>query len=796
MTVSRFQKLAAVLAAMAWGTSVSAAPLPTLTVDGSDLVTPDGEVVMLRGCNLGNWLLLEPWMLGLDQGPGPEQIDDQHEIFELFHERFGAERAAELIERHRAGWMTPRDFEIIASFGMNAVRLPIHYSLMIDADGPLELHEDAFRWIDAGVEMAAAAGLYTVLDLHGVPGGQSVDAPSGRVEENDFWTNTDDQDRTVFLWEKLADRYGDHPAVAAYDVVNEPFGDFVENISPKMGEIFDRLHDAIRAIDADTLIYAPGTLQGIRHYGDPADHGWTNVGFTEHTYPGLFGQGEPSLATHAEFLNHWVPAKAAYLDKLDVPFFVGEYNVVFDSVGGPDLMRRFIDVFESVGWSSTMWAYKLVQREGGITQSNWSMVANERPLDLRDLKTASFETLRDRFAGYATEPLAIDEALRAALVAEEPSLALVPERKLVQIADETMPGWTATDIGDATRGGLALAEGGGWHVAGAGNDLFGRSDEFRFVHRPAVGAGDTLYTTLHALEDTHQYAKAGVMLRGSTEAGSAHALIHATPSGRIVIARRGADGASTDETVVGVSGFPVGLGVGLLEDGMHVAWTDTRGEWSRRSIDMPEVAQPLLGLAVLSHSPGVRAVAHFDAPSPEPTQVRTERAGESVLSNGSFEEAAPGASAGRSWLHWSDVISRQDGWSPVRDGSSILAYRHWEAGGDSSGVWQDVDTVPGTDFRFEVYANLDRGAAGGSPPAAVELRAEAIQPDGSVLRLATRTWQAEELATGEEWSRLELPLTAMGEATRVLIVTWPAAEGRRDGALKFDDASLTSRPRR
>ena len=53
--------------------SVGAA-LPQLNVSGRDLVDESGEKITLRGCNLGNWLLIEPWMLGIRD----EKIRDQY----------------------------------------------------------------------------------------------------------------------------------------------------------------------------------------------------------------------------------------------------------------------------------------------------------------------------------------------------------------------------------------------------------------------------------------------------------------------------------------------------------------------------------------------------------------------------------------------------------------------------------------------------------------------------------------------------------------------------------------------
>ena len=44
--------------------AVFAASLPSLHPDGTRMVDASGKPVVLRGCNLGNWLMIEPWMLG------------------------------------------------------------------------------------------------------------------------------------------------------------------------------------------------------------------------------------------------------------------------------------------------------------------------------------------------------------------------------------------------------------------------------------------------------------------------------------------------------------------------------------------------------------------------------------------------------------------------------------------------------------------------------------------------------------------------------------------------------------
>src|SRR5690349_15118870 len=78
--------------------------LPALRADGTRMVGPDGKAVVLRGCNLGNWLMIEPWMLG-----GCIEAQDQGQITDLLRQRFGDERGYGLLELYRQNYITPRD---------------------------------------------------------------------------------------------------------------------------------------------------------------------------------------------------------------------------------------------------------------------------------------------------------------------------------------------------------------------------------------------------------------------------------------------------------------------------------------------------------------------------------------------------------------------------------------------------------------------------------------------------------------------------------------------------------------
>ena len=589
--------------------SLFAAPnLPPLRVEGTRLVDPSGQPVDLRGTNVGNWLILEMWMLGADGGEG--QQSDQYDFEETLEKRFGSAERERLMELYRHSWMTPRDWRAIQSYGFNLVRLPINHRLIEEGETG-RLKPEGLRWIDHAVRQAAAHGLYTILDMHGAPGGQSQYDHTGRRDQNKIWTDERAQERLAELWKGLAARYRDNPNVAAYDPFNEPYG----GSKPDQVKLFERCYAAIRAEDSSKLILAHGNWDDFDHYGDPKEKGWTNVGFQMHYYPGLFGGGEPTLLTHARHLRT-LPGIRARLEKLNVPFLVGEMNVVFQAAGGPAMMRRTFDAHSEGGWMTTMWSYKVLRAEGGIGDSHWGMVTNAQPFSWPNVNTASLDELEEAIRSLGTMDLQVYDELRSAFTGPAPELKL-PELPAPRLsAPQTMvPGWTARDIGGPLAGGQEPLSGGLIALYGGGNDIWGSQDQFRFMTK-TYRNNAVISAEVESLEDTDSYAKAGLMARAGVGADAALAMITVFPSGEVQFAWRTANGAAMESTPDGPRlSFPVRLR--LTRQGSNFigeAWQD--GGWKevgRTTLGLP--AQLEWGLISLSHSSGTLTRAVYRSPA-------------------------------------------------------------------------------------------------------------------------------------------------------------------------------------
>ena len=72
---------------------------------------------------------------------------------------------------------------------------------------------------------------------------------------------------------------------------------------------------------------------------------------------------------------------------------------------------------------------------------------------------------------------------------------------------------------------------------GSGTDIGGTSDEFHYAFKQLTGAG-SITVKVESLTDTHSWARAGVMIRDTLDAGSPHAMVVVTPNGRVAFGFR------------------------------------------------------------------------------------------------------------------------------------------------------------------------------------------------------------------------------------------------------------------
>ncbi|MDF3014011.1 MAG: endoglucanase [Cellvibrio sp.] len=365
--------------------SSSVAPdegMTMLKTDGTRWVKASGTPILLKGTNLGNWLVQEFWMMG----QGSNGVTDQCTLEAELTKRFSYEEKERLIKLFRDNWIKERDWDQLQAFGFNVVRLPILWSVIEDEKNPRTLRADAWHYLDWSIAEAKKRGIYVILDLHGALGGQTPNDHTGCAGQNKYWTEAEYQDRTKWLWEQIATKYKDESVVAAYDPLNEPWGSTAEDMAVRVTE----LYETIRKIDSKHIVMLPSHYGSIDAYGDPAAKGMTNVAFELHPYPGLFGDrpNDSHFDIHRDWLKCGQTGTGGVCDwntrltALETPMLMGEFQPWQGAGAGENELGGKIggatyDIYASYNWASTSWAYKLVSVAGGQGKGTWGMVTNE-----------------------------------------------------------------------------------------------------------------------------------------------------------------------------------------------------------------------------------------------------------------------------------------------------------------------------------------------------------------------------------------------------------------------------------
>lgn len=387
-----------------------------LTVKGRKLVNQKGENVQLKGVNLGAWLVRENWL-------NPDCIDveykskmtaeeqanywgtfyedltaEQKEIFDPYYKkdydgemiydvlekRFGREKAQELLNIFYDNWITEWDLDNIKSLGFNCVRVPFWYrNFYYDDKGTKILDENGewdFSRLDWVVEECGKRGLYVILDMHGAVGSQS-DAPhAGRAFQGaQLMENSERGEEyrrlTDELWTAIAKRFNGNPAVAMYDLLNEPMcdvscGELTRRI--KNEAIYTRLYNTVRAVDEDHVITMEAIWTG---WALPKTFlkGWENVVYQVHFY------------NNSDFIFNFFLLLTIAIHP-NVPLMVGEFY--------PHKATTWENCFSTMNklnYSWMCWTYKATG--SGMWGSDWCMYGSKNGFSRAKIFSGSYEQI-------------------------------------------------------------------------------------------------------------------------------------------------------------------------------------------------------------------------------------------------------------------------------------------------------------------------------------------------------------------------------------------------------------------
>src|SRR5262249_57377499 len=84
-----------------------------------------------------------------------------------------SERYERFFDRFLEDFFGDGDAVFIRSLGLNLLRLPVNYRHFESDMAPMEILERGMRRLDRVIDICAARGIYTIIDLHALPGFQN-----------------------------------------------------------------------------------------------------------------------------------------------------------------------------------------------------------------------------------------------------------------------------------------------------------------------------------------------------------------------------------------------------------------------------------------------------------------------------------------------------------------------------------------------------------------------------------------------------------------------------------------------
>jgi aryl-phospho-beta-D-glucosidase BglC (GH1 family) len=334
-----------------------------LSIRADRFLAPTGEPIRLCGVALGGWLNMENFITGYSANEA------------LMRSQVGAvlgeKRAERFFERLLSAFFSEADADFLAACGFNCVRIPVNYRHLEDDRRPFEIMSSGFAHLDRAIGLLAERGIYSVIDLHALPGGQNAHWHSDNPTHiANFFSHPHFQDRVVHLWEAIADRYKDHPFVGGYNPVNEP----ADETRVLIGPYYSRLVSAIRAVDPHHLLFLDGNTYSTEFdiFTEPFD----NAVYVCHDYvPAGLGYGGPypgetrGIWHDATTIEQKFLERTEFARRTNTPIWVGEFGPVYTGDPAIDAQRQQIladqlDLYRRYNASWSLWTYKDVGTQG------------------------------------------------------------------------------------------------------------------------------------------------------------------------------------------------------------------------------------------------------------------------------------------------------------------------------------------------------------------------------------------------------------------------------------------------
>lgn len=315
-----------------------------ISAKGKEIIGVDGKPFLIKGTNLGNWLVPEGYMFKFKNASSPRLIN------QTFAELIGPDATKAFWKKYLDAYITQEDIHYLKSIGMNSIRIPFNYRLftnesyMGDNDSTR-----GFTMLDRVIKWCKAENLYVLLDMHCAPGGQTGDNIDDGYGYPFLFENEASQNLCINIWKHIAARYSKEPIILGYDLLNEPIAHYFDKskINPLLEPLYKKITAAVRTVDKNHLIFLGGAQwdSDFKPFGVPFDN---KLVYTFHKY---------WTATTRDVIQDYID----FRDKYNVPIYCGETGENDDA--WVEAFRKTLEE-NNIGWH--YWPYKKMDNTRGI----------------------------------------------------------------------------------------------------------------------------------------------------------------------------------------------------------------------------------------------------------------------------------------------------------------------------------------------------------------------------------------------------------------------------------------------
>lgn len=175
-----------------------------------------------NGVNLGGWLVLEKNIQpSFFNDNAPSAIDE-----DSFCKTLGQVKCGALLENRYNTYITTKDIDNFAAYGVNTLRIPIGYWAYMPAIAGDNYYTGGQKLAMQKIAQYAISkhNMHIVVDLHGLPGGQNGLDNQGKTGQLTWWNNQTAFDLSIEMVRRATDDILRQPNSGSYTIslINEP----------------------------------------------------------------------------------------------------------------------------------------------------------------------------------------------------------------------------------------------------------------------------------------------------------------------------------------------------------------------------------------------------------------------------------------------------------------------------------------------------------------------------------------------------------------------------------------------